>query len=107
MTVLLMVLTMLAAVALLAALAYYAWNIAVTLEAIGSREPSNTNRGGDKPSLLSRIAFGVGAIEHQVGALPPQATRLNENLEKLAGGMTALKAELKGALDAVEKQGRV
>lgn len=103
---LLMVLTMLAAVALLVALVYYAGNIANALEAIGAREPSLSNRGGEPRSLLSRIWFGVRAIETQVGALAPQATRLNENLEGLAEGMTTLKGVLKGALEAVEEQGR-
>lgn len=106
MMVLLMVLTMLAAVVLLVALVYFAANIADTLEAIGSRELSSTNRGGEPRSLLSRIWFGVRAIDVQVAALVPQATKLNENLEQLAGGMTALKGALKGALDAVEEQGK-
>lgn len=106
MMVFLMLLTTLAAVALLVVLAYYAGNIAKTLEAIGASEPSTTNRGGEPRSLLSRIWFGVRAIDAQVAALVPQATKLNENLEQLAGGMTALKGALKGALEAVEEQGR-
>lgn len=106
MTVLLMVLTALAAVALLVVLALFAGTIARTLEAIGANEPSSSNRGGDPRSLLSRIWFGVRAIETQVGALAPQATRLNENLEALAAGMIALKGALKGALEAVEEQER-
>lgn len=104
MTTLLMLLTTLAAVALLAVLAVYGWRIAALLEGIGNREPAHTNRGGDERSLLARIAFGVAAIERQVAALPPQATRLNESLALLAAAMTELKAELKGALDAIEAQ---
>lgn len=105
MTIVLMLLTTLAAVALLLVLAHFAGSIAQTLEAIGANEPSSSNRGGPR-SLLSRIWFGVRAIDHQVAALVPQATRLNENLEQLAGGMVALKVALKSALDAVEKQQR-
>lgn len=106
MTVFLMLLTTLAAVALLVVLVYYASNIARTLEAIGANEPSATNRGGEPRSLLSRIWFGVRAIDVQVAALVPQATKLNETLAQLATGMTALKGALKDALEAVENQGR-
>jgi hypothetical protein len=101
----LMFLTMLAAVAFLLVLAYFAGNIAKTLELIGANEPSTSNHGGDSKSFLSRIWFGVRAIDSQVAVLVPQATKLNQNLEALAGGMNALKGALKGALDAVEKQG--
>lgn len=106
MMTLLMVLTTLAAVVLLVALAYFAGNIAKTLEAIGASEPSLSNRGGQARSLLSRIWFGLRAIDTQVAALVPQVTRLNNNLERLAEGMTTLKGALKDALEAVENQRR-
>lgn len=101
-----MALTMLAAVALLLVLAHFAGRIALTLEAIGSNELSGSDRGGVPKSFLARIWFGVRAIDTEVGALAPQVTRLNENLETLAAGMTALKGALKAALEAVERQGR-
>ncbi|CAN5664505.1 hypothetical protein BH24DEI1_BH24DEI1_01860 [soil metagenome] len=103
---LLALLCALVAVAFLLVVAIFATHIVHTLEAIGSREPSSWGRLGGSTSLLSRIWFGVRAIETQVGALPPQATRLNENLANLAQGLGDLKASLAGALEAVQEQRR-
>lgn len=87
------------------ALVYFLMAIARTLEAIGNREPSTEGRRSAYPSYLARIAFGVSAIEKEVSALGSQAPRLNANLEKLAGGLEALKASVGGTIGAVEKQG--
>lgn len=89
----------------LLALAFFAHRIAQTLEAIGNREPSGGGRVGAPSSFLARIAFGVGAIERQVSHLGPQAGRLNNNLEQLAGGLVAVRDSVGGILEAVEGQG--
>jgi septal ring factor EnvC (AmiA/AmiB activator) len=101
---LLALLSTLVAVALLVALTYYATRIAHALEAIGAREPSTRGRYGQSPSALSRIWFGVNAIEKQLSALPPQVTRLNDNLGELAEALARLKASLKSTLDTIEAQ---
>jgi hypothetical protein len=86
-------------------LVYFLLRIAQTLEAIGSREPSTVGRRSAYTSYLARIALGVSAIEKEVSALGPEATRLNEGLAKLAGGLEALKTSVAGTVRAVEKQG--
>lgn len=99
------VLTLLLFALFAAVLVYFLTRIAQTLEAIGSREPSTIGRRSAYPSYLARIALGVSAIEKEVSALGPEATKLNEGLGKLAGGLEALKASVGGSLKAVEKQG--
>lgn len=84
----------------------YAARIAHGLESIGAREPSVSNRGGEARSYLSRIWFGVRAIEAQLASLGPQAKRLNRNLTHLVQGLSVLEQGLKGTLEAVERQGR-
>lgn len=96
----------LVAVVFLVALAYFASRIAATLEAIGDREPSGGERIGSMPSFLARIAFGVSAIEKQVSHLLPEAERLNENLEDLAGSLVAIRDTVTATLEAAGRQGR-
>ncbi|MFZ5991172.1 MAG: hypothetical protein ACOYW9_05295 [Deinococcota bacterium] len=88
-----------------AVLVYFLTAIARTLEAIGSREPSTVGHRSAYPSYLARIALGVSAIEKELSALGPQATRLNESLGKLVDGLKALKASVGGSIKAVERQG--
>ncbi len=101
---LLMLLSAVVGLVFLLALAFFANRIAQTLEAIGHHEPSSEGRVGASMSLLARIAFGVGAIERQCSHLPPQAGRLNKNLEDLAAGLVAVRDCLGETLEAAGRQ---
>jgi predicted PurR-regulated permease PerM len=87
-------------------LVYALLTISRALEKIGNREPSTEGWRSSKPSYLARIALGVSAIEKEVSALGSEAPRLNDNLEKLAGGLQAIKTSVVGSIGAVERQGR-
>ncbi len=103
--VVLTAISVIVAAAYIAVLAILGGRIADSLEAIGNREPSTSNRGGKQRSLLAKIWFGVRAIETQVSALPPQATQLNGQLEDLAGGLVAIRDSATGILGAAQRQG--
>lgn len=102
--ILLMVVSIVVAVVYILVLFLFGRSIGNILEAIGNREPSTSNRGGKQRSILAKIWFGVRAIETQVAALPPQATRLNVQLKQLAGGLTAIRDSATGILAAAQKQ---
>lgn len=84
MTVLLTLLTCLAALLLLGVVAVYLVRIARELEAIG----------GTPTSYLAKIRFGVRAIETETGHLGPYVTRLNQGLQALDQGLRAVERDL-------------
>ena len=89
MTILLTLLSCLAAVALLAIVAVYLILISRELAAIG----------GTPTSRLAKIRFGLRAIEQETGLLAPQVTKLNEGLASLDGGIRAVEGTLARVVD--------
>ena len=88
MTLLLTVLSCLAALALLLAVAVYLVRITRALEGIG----------GTPTSSLAKIRFGLRAIETETGQIQPQATALTESLRALDGGLRSVERDLAAAL---------
>lgn len=85
----------LAALAFLGTVAVMLNRIAGTLEAIGGR--------GD--SYLAKLRLGLNAIERETSHLPAAAVPLNDNLGKVAEGLTAVDealGSLHGALTTQE-----
>ena len=95
MILLLTLLTALAVLALVAALVIYLIRIIRVLERIG----------GTPTSLLAKIRLGVRAIEQETAALAPEATRLNQGLTAIAGGLRAVDDRLAATVAAVTRQG--
>lgn len=102
MTVLLMVLTVLAVLLLFGALVFYLVKIIAALESIGGETPRGYS---SRSSYLSKITFGLRAIEQQTGHLGPEVTRLNENLGKASGGLKSIDGHLVGTIEAAVRQG--
>lgn len=98
--ILLMVLTVVGAVALFLALAIFLIAITTQLEKIGGEEKGY----GVKASYLSKIRLGVRAIEVQTGAIPKQVSALNATLTKIRDGLIAVDNNLAGVVDAVSRQ---
>jgi len=101
MSILLALLTALAVVALFGALVYYLNQIIAALESIGGEQVGYSKRA----SNLSKIAFGVRAIEQETGHLGPEVTRLNGTLTRAAGGLQSIDDHLARTIDAVVRQG--
>lgn len=57
-------------------------------------------------NYLSKIRFGVRAIERQTDALVPLVTRLNLGLAAVRDALRSLAAELEGLAAALARQGR-
>jgi hypothetical protein len=102
--ILLAILSAVLALTLVATVAFFADQIARTLEAIGSNEPSTGGSRGEHPSYLSRIWFGVRAIERQTASLS-EVEQLNSSLEKLATDLQDAADSLAAARGALERQG--
>ena len=94
MFVLLMVLTMLAASALLVVLLFNLSRIVQALEGIGARPDS----------YLAKLRLGLRAIETETGHLPTQVTTLNRTLSTISEGLQGVDAHLVKTIDAVLKQ---
>ncbi len=94
MILLLTVLTALAVLILVVALAVYLVLIAEGLQAVG----------GAPTSYLAKINFGVRAIEKETSALTPQVTQLNEGLKAVAAGLQAIDQSLAATIEAVSRQ---
>ena len=94
MFVLLMFVTVLAAVALLVVLMSNLAKIIDTLAKIG----------GNPDSFLSKLRFGLQAIEKETGHLPVQVTKLNGNLGAIGEGLQGVDGHLTNTIDAVLKQ---
>ena len=93
MTIVLTLLSCLAAVALLAIVAVYLILISGELAAIG----------GDPTSYLAKIRFGLRAIETETGLLAPQVTQLNEGLASLDTGLRSVEEELSRVVDNLNR----
>lgn len=99
---LLMVLSVIGAVALFAALGAFLWFIVHALEEIGGAEIKTY---GARASYLSKIRLGVRAIEVQTGGLAPQVIQLNGGLTAVRDGLGAIDKNLGGVITAVVAQG--
>ena len=101
MFILLMALSALAVVVLFAALVYYLVHILWTLDNIGGQTPKGYSSSS---SYLSKITFGVRAIEQQTGHLGPEVTQLNEKLAQAAEGLRSIDGHLVRTIEAVKRQ---
>ena len=101
MIVLLAALSALAVVVLFGALVFYLLKIIEALDSIGGETPSGYS---SRSSYLSKIAFGVRAIEQQTSHLGPEVTRLNESLVQAAQGLRSIDRHLVRTIEAVERQ---
>ena len=97
MITLLTLLTALAALLFLAVVAFALIRIASALEGIG----------GSGTSYLAKLRLGLRAIERETSHLPAAAQPVNEGLEQIAGGLTAVDQAL-GELHAalLEQEGK-
>ncbi len=67
--------------------------------------PRITPKGySSRSSYLSKIAFGVRAIEQQTDHLGPEVTRLNEKLAQAAEGLRSIDGHLLRTIEAVERR---
>jgi hypothetical protein len=95
MAVLFTILSVLAVVLLVGALIVFLIRIVRVLDRVG----------GTPTSYLAKIRFGVRAIEVETGHLPVEATALNEQLAKIAGGLRAVDDKLVATAGAAAQQG--
>ena len=100
--VMLTVVSVLGVIALFVALALFLRLIALQLEEIGGP----ATRFVAPVNYLSKIRFGVRAIERQTDALAPQVTRLNNGLGAIRGGLKAIDDTLAALIGAVARQER-
>jgi hypothetical protein len=100
MITLLAIFSLLLLLVLVAVLVYFLIRIVKTLEAIGGSTPGY----GSKASDLSKIRFGLRAIETQTSHLGPEVTRLNGMLASTAGGLQSIDGHLVGVIEHVSKQ---
>ena len=103
MFVLLAALSALAVVTLFGALVFYLVKIIEVLDSIGGETPRGYS---NRSSYLSKIAFGVRAIERQTDHLGPEVTRLNESLAQASEGLRSIDGHLSGTIEAVGQQER-
>lgn len=101
MAILLTVLSALAVVALFGALVFYLVRIISALESIGGETPRGYS---SRSSYLSKIAFGLRAIEQQTGHLGPEVTRLNDSLGRAAEGLRSIDDHLGQTVEAAGRQ---
>ena len=101
MIILLMGLSALSVVVFFAALLFYLVRIVTVLDDIGGETPKGYS---SRSSYLSKIAFGVRAIEKQTGHLGPQVTQLNEKLAQTAEGLRSIDAHLERTVGAAGRQ---
>lgn len=88
--------------ALFVALALFLVAISRELEEIGGP----ASRFVAPVNYLSKIRFGVRAIERQTDAIVPQVTRLNGGLAGVRDGLRAIDDNLAGAIQDVSRQVR-
>ena len=94
MAVLLTVLSVVAVVLLVGALIFFLVRIVKVLDRVG----------GEPTSYLAKIRMGVRAIEVETGHLPEEATALNDNLDKVLGGLKAIDGALVATAGAAASQ---
>jgi hypothetical protein len=92
--VILMVLTFLAAIALLLVLSIYLNLINFKLASIG----------GTPYSFLAKIRVGLRAIKTETGFLDENMTLLNKKLRETSDGLKSVEGNLKETIDHVVKQ---
>lgn len=63
--------------------------------------------GGCDESFLAKLRVGLRAIEMETSHLPPQATQLNEALEKTGAGLNVINQHLEGTIQAALQQKNV
>lgn len=103
MALLLTVLSVLAVLLLFGALVFYLVRIIQALESIGGETPRGYS---SRSSYLSKIAFGVRAIERQTGHLGPEVTELNGKLGRAAEGLGSIDGHLGRTVEAAGRQER-
>ncbi len=96
MFVILMLITVLAAVILLVVLVSNLTKIIDDLNAIG----------GNPDSYLSKLRLGLRAIETETGHIPTEVTTLNTELGVIAEGLTGVDQHLVNTINSVVKQKR-
>ena len=96
MFVILMLITVLAAVILLVVLVSNLTKIIDDLNVIG----------GNPDSYLSKLRLGLRAIETETGHIPTEVTTLNTELGVIAEGLTGVDQHLVNTIDSVVKQER-
>ena len=96
MFVILMLITVLAAVILLVVLVSNLTKIIDDLNAIG----------GNPDSYLSKLRLGLRAIETETGHIPTEVTTLNAELGVIAEGLTGVDQHLVNTINSVVKQKR-
>ena len=97
-----MVLSVLAVLTLFGALVFYLIQIIQTLESIGGETPKGYS---SESSYLSKISFGVRAIERQTGHLGPEASRLNEGLAEVEERFRSTEDHLARTAEALGGEG--
>lgn len=102
MAVLLTALSAVAVVVLFGALVFYLIRIIQALESIGGSTPRGYSY---RTSYLSKIAFGLRAIEQQTSHLGPEVTRLNGGLKGAAEGLKSIDGHLVRTIEAAGRQG--
>lgn len=60
--------------------------------------------GGQPTSYLAKLRFGLRAIERETSHLPPQATRINHELARVADGLVAVDGHLERTAAALAAQ---
>ncbi len=100
--IVLAVISVVGASALFVALALFLRAIVTELETIGGP----ATRFVTPASFLAKIRLGVRAIERQTDAIAPQASRLNERLTAILGGLKAIDGNLGALIQGVSRQGR-
>ncbi len=96
------VISVVGAAALFVALALFLRAIVTELETIGGP----ATRFVTPANFLAKIRLGVRAIERQTDAIAPQASRLNEGLTAILGGLKAIDGNLGRLIQGVSRQGR-
>jgi len=97
---LLTIISVAGAAALFVALALFLRAITRALEDIGGP----ATRFETPVNYLSKIRYGVRAIEIQTGGIAPNVIKLNTGLGAVAGGLVAVDTNLAGVIDAVVRQ---
>ncbi len=97
---LLTIISVAGAAALFVALALFLRAITRTLEDIGGP----ATRFETPVNYLSKIRYGVRAIEIQTGGIAPNVIKLNTGLGAVAGGLAAIDTNLAGVIAAVSRQ---
>ena len=100
--VVLMLLSVIGVAALFVALALFLVAIARTLEDIGGPATHFVS----PVNYLSKIRFGVRAIERQTDHLVPYVTALNGGLAAIRDGLKVVDENLAGLITAVSRQAR-